>query len=509
MILDGWGHSEPSKYNAIALAHTPQWDHWWATAPHSLIQASGSAVGLPEAQMGNSEVGHMHIGAGRTIPQDLTRINEAIQSKAFKTNPVLWQLIESAKRENHCLHIMGLLSPGGVHSHQEHLFAFLELCHQHQFNQVRLHLFLDGRDTPPHSAKNSLKALDKVLKRNPVGKIASLTGRYFAMDRDQRWDRIQAAYNLLTAGKGAYAFASVEEALDQFYAQGTSDEFIPPTRIGADSRIEDGDSIFFFNFRSDRTRQLTTAFLDPTFNGFARTDYPKLSNFVSLTDYGTHLKQILPAFPPIRLENSFGEILAEKGFTQLRLAETEKYAHVTFFFNGGTEDVFPGEERILIPSPNVATYDLCPQMSAEKLTDALVEGILSGKQDVIICNYANADMVGHSGNLTATIQAIECLDQCLIRIGKAIEKAQGTLVITADHGNADCMFDPVVEQTHTAHTSSPVPFLLVDHRHPSRWEVTKKKGSLVDISPTLLMLLDIKKPEEMTGHSLVVEKQCG
>jgi 2,3-bisphosphoglycerate-independent phosphoglycerate mutase len=498
MILDGWGYNKNNEYNAIAQANTPQWDEWWQTCPHILVEASGLPVGLPDAQMGNSEVGHMHIGAGRVIEQDFTRINHSIESGAFYKNPVFLEVIQKLKSSGKAFHVMGLFSPGGVHSHEQHLFALLALCAQHNFHSVCLHLFLDGRDTPPQSALQSLERLNAELKKYPVATICSISGRYYAMDRDNRWERLEPVYDLLTLNQSDKHFADVETAIKTYYQNKLSDEFIPPTRIGSGTMIAEGDAILFFNFRADRARQLTAAFIDPNFNQFQRKATPHLSYFISMTQYDKNLPTI-QAFPPIPMNNTLGEVLAAHGFSQLRIAETEKYAHVTFFFNGGNENVFPGEERILIPSPKVATYDLQPEMSAPQLTDRLIEAINSHTYDVIICNYANADMVGHSGNFNATVRAIECLDQCMSRVWAALKKQGGKLLITADHGNAEEMFDETTHQAHTAHTSDPVPLVYVG----GNWHFMKDTGSLTDIAPTMLALLGIKPPAEMTGNQLL------
>lgn len=500
MILDGWGFRKDTEHNAIAAAKTPQWDEWWLTRPHILLEASGTQVGLPDEQMGNSEVGHMHIGAGRVINQDFTRINEAIAKGEFNQNPVFTNLIEDLKTSGKTLHVMGLLSPGGVHSHENHLFAFLALCAEHKFTQINLHLFLDGRDTPPQSALQSLEKLNQQLAKYPAITIGSITGRYFAMDRDQRWERLAPVYQLLTQAKSNYQFKTPEEAINTFYAEGKSDEFIPPTLIGKGKAIEDGDSVLFFNFRADRARQLTKAFIDESFNGFIRAKCPKLAHFVSMTHYAKNLATEV-AFPPLPLHNTLGEIIAANGLSQLRIAETEKYAHVTFFFNGGSEQVFPNEDRILISSPLVATYDLLPEMSAPELTRALVDAIHSEAYDVIICNYANADMVGHSGNFNATVKAIECLDSCMHEVWQALANTGGALLITADHGNAEAMYDEKTCQAHTAHTCQPVPLLYVG----GDWHFTRSKGSLIDVAPTMLALLGIDQPDEMTGSALLAE----
>jgi 2,3-bisphosphoglycerate-independent phosphoglycerate mutase len=498
MILDGWGYNKNNKHNAIAQANTPQWDEWWQTCPHILIEASGSGVGLPDGQMGNSEVGHMHIGAGRIIQQDFTRINQSIINNTFNKNPVFLDLIHQLKQTGNALHIMGLFSPGGVHSHEQHLFSLIELCAQKNLHQVYLHLFLDGRDTPPQSALNSLEALYAVLKKYPVATVCSITGRYYAMDRDNRWDRIEPVYTLLTQGESTHRFLDAQTAIKTYYEQGLSDEFIPPTLIGEGKTVSDGDALLFFNFRADRVRQLTKPFIDKSFNQFNRGVPPKLSYFVSMTQYDKNLATT-QAFPPIPLNNTLGEVLAAQNLKQLRIAETEKYAHVTFFFNGGNEHIFPHEERILIPSPKVATYNLQPEMSAPELTERLIEAINHQSHDVIICNYANADMVGHTGDFKATVRAIECLDQCMSKVWQALNKQKGTLLITADHGNAEEMFDETTDQAHTAHTTEPVPFVYVG----GNWHFTSTKGSLIDIAPTLLGLLGISPPKEMTGRQLL------
>lgn len=500
MILDGWGYSEENKHNAIAAAYTPQWDQWWASKPHMLLQASGTPVGLPNAQMGNSEVGHMHIGAGRLVRQDFTRINHAIETGEFQTNPIFKHTLDNLKKTGRTLHIMGLFSPGGVHSHEQHLYALLALCAKEQFSSVCLHLFLDGRDTPPQSVLSSLTLLKNQLVLNPVGVIASITGRYYAMDRDNRWERIEPVYNLLTQAESMHHFGDAEGAINFFYAQKVSDEFISPTAIGSPKPVVDGDAMLYFNFRADRARQLTAAFVDPEFKHFNRKKTPKLSAFISMTEYDNTLAtQVL--FPPTPLRNTLGEVIANHGLTQLRIAETEKYAHVTFFLNGGVERVFPNEDRLLIPSPKVATYDLKPEMSAPELTLALIDAIKSKRYDVIICNYANADMVGHSGNFTAAVHAVECLDKCMSQVGRAVAEQQGCLLITADHGNVEEMFDESTHQSHTAHTSEPVPLLFVGEQ----WHFTQNDGSLVDIAPTVLTLLGIKPPAEMTGHVLLAK----
>jgi 2,3-bisphosphoglycerate-independent phosphoglycerate mutase len=498
MILDGWGYCKENKHNAIAAAHTPQWDEWWEKRPHLLLEASGSAVGLPDKQMGNSEVGHMHIGAGRVIFQDFTRINDAIEQGDFASNPVFIDAINALKATNKTLHVMGLLSTGGVHSHETHLFAFLKLCAQLKFSNVCLHLFLDGRDTAPQSALESIARLEEQLKLYPVARICSMSGRYYAMDRDTRWQRIEPVYRLMAEGLSDYLFQTPTAAIHAFYQQAIFDEFIPPTQIGEPKPITDDDCIFFFNFRQDRARELTAAFITPDFNGFVRKRTPKLARFISMTSYGIHLPTD-NAFPPLVLKNTLGELLETNGLRQLRIAETEKYAHVTFFLNGGSEQVFAHEHRILIPSPSVATYDLQPEMSAKQLTDQLIKAIEDHAYDVIICNYANADMLGHTGNFSATVRAIECLDQAMHNVWEAIKQQGGQLLITADHGNAEIMFNEKTQQALTSHTNELVPFLYVG----DNYQLCASKGSLIDVAPTILRLLKINQPQEMTGTSLL------
>jgi 2,3-bisphosphoglycerate-independent phosphoglycerate mutase len=498
MILDGWGYNKHYKHNPIAQANTPQWDEWLKTCPHILLDASGLDVGLPDKQMGNSEVGHMHIGAGRIIQQDFTRINEHITNRKFNENPVFLKVIHQLKSTGTTLHLMGLLSPGGVHSHEQHLFALLALCAEQDFRQVALHLFLDGRDTPPQSALTSLLQLEAVLKKYPVATICSITGRYYAMDRDNRWERVEPVYNLLTQGDSPHHFSQANTAITTYYQQNISDEFIPPTLIGESKCVSDGDAILFFNFRADRARQLTRCFVEHPFNPFQRCILPKLAYFVSMTQYDKNLTTT-QAFPPISLNKTLGEVLSNQGLNQLRIAETEKYAHVTFFFNGGKETAFPQEERILIPSPKVATYDMQPEMSAPQLTERLIEAINSQNYEVIICNYANADMLGHTGDFKATLRAIECLDRCMHDVWHALSRQNGKLLITADHGNAEKLFDETTDQAHTAHTNEPVPLIYVG----GNWHFTSTKGSLIDVAPTLLGLLGIKPPPEMTGRQLL------
>lgn len=498
IILDGWGYREDAAFNAIKTAKTPQWDEWWETCPHILLEASGLGVGLPEGQMGNSEVGHMHIGAGRVIMQDFTRINAAIEHHEFANNTTFINLIEYSVQSGNALHIMGLLSDGGVHSHENHLFAFLNLSKHYPSLKINLHLFFDGRDTSPKRAGDSLVKLNEHVKSMPNTTISSICGRYYAMDRNANWQRLEPLYALLTESRCDYQFETVEDAINYFYQQHITDEFFPPTLIGKPVKINDADSVFFFNFRADRARQLTQAFIDESFNGFQRRIKPKLAQFVSMTHYADYLPTEA-AFKPLLLTNCLGDVLAKQGLSQLRLAETEKYAHVTFFFNGGKETQLPREDRVLIPSPTVATYDQQPEMSAPELTKTIVEAIGQQRYDLIVCNYANADMVGHTGNFLATVEAIEHLDTALHTIGAALAKLGGKMLITADHGNAESMFDESTHQAHTAHTSLPVPLLFVG----DGWHFNTTSGQLIDIAPTLLSLLSITPPSEMTGHALL------
>ena len=503
MILDGWGYSQNTEHNAIYAARTPQWDEWCEKQPQILLDASGSSVGLPNCQMGNSEVGHMHIGAGRVILQEYTAINHAISNGEFYKNTVFVNTLQNLSQTKHAIHVMGLLSDGGVHSHEQHLFAFLELCEQQNFHQVYLHLFLDGRDTAPQSA---ITSLNKLTQQFPNVTICSISGRYFAMDRDHRWQRVEPVYRMIVDGVSLHAYNDAIDAINDYYQQNITDEFIPPTSIGNPQPIQDGDAIFFFNFRSDRAQQLTESLTNNDFKGFTRSRYPKLSTFISMTPYGKQL-HTESAFAPKKITNTLGEVIAANNLRQLRIAETEKYAHVTFFFNGGSEQLFTNEDRIFVPSPKVETYDLCPTMSAELITKNLIEVIQKQAYDVIICNYANADMVGHTGNFNATIQAIEALDQAMHDVWQALSKVDGKLLITADHGNAECMFDNHTHQAHTAHTTQPVPLMYVSNESATeKWTFNTKHGNLIDIAPTILTLLGIKLPAEMTGKNLMKVK---
>ena len=501
LILDGFGCREDAPDNAITRANAPRWRAMLATCPHTTIDASELRVGLPEGQMGNSEVGHLNIGAGRVVYQDFTRIDVAIRDGQFARNAVLVDAVDAAHAGGATLHVLGLLSPGGVHSHERHIAAMVEMAASAGVPRVAVHAFLDGRDTPPRSAAASLAFIEEVCARHRGARVASVCGRYYAMDRDRRWERVAPAYALIVDGGAPHVAASGRAGLDAAYARGESDEFVQATAIadrgGRTARIEDGDVVVFMNFRADRARELTRALTDPAFAGFARARVPRLARFVCLTSYGDEFT--LPvAFPPQVVSNGFGEYLAQLHLHQLRIAETEKYAHVTYFFNGGNEAPYPGEDRILVPSPKVATYDLEPEMSAVEVTDRLVEAIAGGRYDAIVCNYANGDMVGHTGNFEAAKRAIETLDGCIGRVVDAARAAGGEVLITADHGNAERMHDDATGQAHTAHTLNVVPLVYV-----GRPATLVAGGALQDVAPTLLALMGLAKPREMTGHSLV------
>ncbi|WP_160152114.1 2,3-bisphosphoglycerate-independent phosphoglycerate mutase [Microbulbifer sp. ALW1] len=498
LILDGFGYSEHSEHNAIAAANTPVWDQIWANRPKSLIHTSGMAVGLPEGQMGNSEVGHMTLGAGRVVYQNFTRINKAIADGDFFTNPAYTAAVDKAIANNGAVHIMGLASEGGVHSHDDHIVAMATLAVQRGAKAVYIHAFTDGRDTAPRSAETPLARLTQVCDALGTARIASIAGRYFAMDRDQRWDRVQPVYDLITQGKAEHQASDALAGLAAAYARDENDEFVAPTRIGDAAPLQDGDAMIFMNFRPDRARQLTRAFTDANFDGFERAVTPKLADFVMTTEYAASIDASC-AFPPESLVNTLGEYLQNQNKTQLRIAETEKYAHVTFFFSGGREEPYNGEERILIKSPDVATYDLQPEMSAPEVTDKLVAAIESGKFDAIICNYANGDMVGHTGVFEAAVKAVEALDSCVDRVTKAALAAGGEVLITADHGNVEEMFDAGSGQVSTQHSTLPVPFVYVGERDISM----RDGGSLADVAPTMLALMGIPQPAEMTGEPLV------
>ncbi|MDO6822695.1 2,3-bisphosphoglycerate-independent phosphoglycerate mutase [Marinobacter sp. 1_MG-2023] len=502
IILDGWGHRDPADDNAISNAKTPFWDKLWQSRPKALINTSGMFVGLPQGQMGNSEVGHMNIGAGRVVYQSLTRIDKDLETGAFNENKVLCSAIDKAVSNGGAVHLMGLLSPGGVHCHEDHVLAAAELAASRGAKEVYVHAFLDGRDMPPRSARPSLEKAAAKLESLGVGRVASIVGRYFAMDRDNRWDRVESAYNLMTLGDSEFTATDPIAGLEQAYERGENDEFVKPTRIRnpgePEATINDGDAVLFMNFRADRAREMTRAFVDESFDGFDRRKHPQLADFVMLTEYAADIKTSC-AYPPEQLVNGLGEYVAGLGKTQLRISETEKYAHVTFFFNGGLETPFAGEDRILVPSPKVATYDLQPEMSAPEVTDKLVEAIKSGKYDLVVCNYANGDMVGHTGKLDAAVKAAECLDECVRRVVEALDEVGGEALITADHGNCEQMADPDSGQAHTAHTIGPVPLVYTGNRNVS----LKQDGSLSDVAPSLLTLMGLEQPKEMTGHSLV------
>ena len=502
IILDGWGQSQTSTSNAIAVANTPTWDGLLADHCHTLVGTSGADVGLPDGQMGNSEVGHMNIGAGRVVYQNYTRIGKAIVDGDFQTNPVLLSAIDKAVANEGTVHVCGLLSDGGVHSHQDHLFATCRLAHQRGATKIVVHAWLDGRDTAPSSAQVYIQALMDALE--PInGRIGSLCGRYFAMDRDQRWERVESAYRAMRYGEAEHECLSALSALQEAYLNNATDEFVPATVIldaqGQSAKVEDGDTMICVNFRPDRSRQITRAFVDHEFDSFDRGEPLDLAEFVMMTEYSAAIDTAC-AFPPTQVKNDLGDIMAQHGKTQLRIAETEKYAHVTFFFSGGQEALYEGESRELIPSPNVATYDLQPEMSAPELTDKLVAAIESGAYDLIVCNFANADMVGHTGKFDAAVKAVEAVDTCLLRIVHALEKVGGEALITADHGNVELMTNPNTGQPHTAHTSWPVPLVYVSHRSAN---AKLSAGVLADLAPTMLHLMNLEQPQEMTGCNLV------
>ena len=497
VVLDGWGVSSGSDDDAIHRARTPTWDRLWAHAPRTTLSASGTSVGLPRGQMGNSEVGHMNLGAGRTVYQDLTRIDRAIADGSFADNPVVNAAAETAVEHGSTLHVFGLLSPGGVHSHEDHLAAFVELS-LGRGAKTRLHAFLDGRDVPPKSAMATLASFEK---RFP-GLVASITGRYFGMDRDARWERTERAYRLVATGDAPHRSETPTQALEAAYARGETDEFVQPTAIrAADApplRIEDGDAGMFMNFRADRARQLVCALTADEFDEFSRPAKPAFASFATLTRYADDI-ELPAAFAPVDLTDTVGECWAAAGLSQLRIAETEKYAHVTYFFSGGREQPFPGEDRILVPSPKVATYDLTPAMSAREVTDRLVDAIDGGGYDAIVCNFANGDMVGHTGIFDAAVAAVEVIDECLARILEAIRRTSSQCLVTADHGNVERLLDRDTNQPHTAHTSEPVPLVYAGPRNVRFVD----GGTLADIAPTLLVLMDQPCPVAMTGRSLV------
>ncbi|MHB9094190.1 MAG: 2,3-bisphosphoglycerate-independent phosphoglycerate mutase [Eubacteriales bacterium] len=506
MILDGWGISRETEGNAVAQANTPYYDSLLDTYPHTLLGASGEDVGLPEGQMGNSEVGHLNIGAGRIVYQELTRISKSIREGDFFENETLLEAINNARDKDTSLHLIGLLSDGGVHSHITHLYALLDLAKRQGLKKVFVHALLDGRDVPPANAREYIDALENKFEELGIGAVATVMGRYYAMDRDKRWDRVERAYNAMAFGEGLKA-ALASGAVARSYEAGKTDEFVEPTVIIKESgeplaAVKDGDSVIFYNFRPDRAREITRAFVDEDFSGFERKQgFPKVY-YVCMTQYDKTINTPA-AFKPQVLVNTLGEYLSKRGLIQLRIAETEKYAHVTFFFNGGVEPPNEGEERILIPSPKVATYDQKPDMSAYGVTEAVLKEIAAEKFDVIILNFANPDMVGHTGVMEAAVKAVETIDDCMTRIVEAVKGRQGIVLITADHGNAEQMIDHKTGQPHTAHTTNPVPFIYVDEMSK---DAVLHPGRLEDIAPTMLKLLDLEIPAEMTGKSLIKEK---
>ena len=504
MILDGFGDNKNKDGNAIKLANTPNIDKLMKKYPNTDIFTSGLHVGLPEGQMGNSEVGHTNIGAGRIVYQELTRITKSIEDGDFFSYPEFIAAIENCKKYNSKLHILGLVSDGGVHSHNRHLYGLLEMAKRRDFEGVYVHCFLDGRDTPPASAETYVAEVQEKMKETGVGKIASLSGRFYAMDRDKRWQRVQKCYDALVNGEGEKAGDPIK-AIEDSYQKEVFDEFVVPTVMcnGNEpvAKIEENDSVIFFNFRPDRAREITRALVDPEFDGF---ETKKMNlYYVCFTSYDETMPNVHIAFKKEPLKNTFGEVVSEAGLTQLRIAETEKYAHVTFFFNGGEEKQYPGEDRILVPSPKVETYDMKPEMSAYEVTDKVCEALENDKYDVVILNFANTDMVGHTGSLQAAIKAVEAVDECVGKVVKIIEEKQGNLLITADHGNAEQMIDYKTGEPHTAHTTNPVPIILVTANKEYK---LKENGKLADLAPTMIDLMGIKQPEEMTGESLLIRE---
>ena len=500
MILDGFGDNPNQEGNAVKLANTPNIDKLMKKYPCTKIAASGLAVGLPEGQMGNSEVGHTNIGAGRIVYQELTRITKSIEDGDFFTNEEFVAAIENCQKNHSKLHILGLVSDGGVHSHNRHLYGLLEMAKRRDFEDVYVHCFLDGRDTPPASAENYIQELEEKMKEKGVGKIATISGRFYAMDRDKRWNRIQKAYEAMVNGEGLKSGSSIN-AIESSYQKEVFDEFVEPTVITNGDRavatIEDGDSVIFFNFRPDRARQITRTLVDPEFKEF-KTKKMNLY-FVCFTSYDETMPNVHIAFKKEPIKNTLGEVVSKNGGKQLRIAETEKYAHVTFFFNGGEEKQYEGEDRILVPSPKVETYDMKPEMSAYEVTEKVIEAINAKKYNCIILNFANPDMVGHTGSLSAAIKAVETVDECIQKIIDAILPQKANLIITADHGNAEQMIDYKTGEPHTAHTTNLVPLVLISEKE----NVKLKEGKLADIAPTMLELMGIRKPEEMTGESLI------
>lgn len=502
-ILDGWGINEREEANAAKLANTPNLDAIFKQYPNNIMHTSGLNVGLPDGQMGNSEVGHTNIGAGRIVYQDLVKISKDIQDGVFFENEAFKKAIQNCKEHDSSMHLYGLLSDGGVHSHNTHLYGLLELCKREGLEKVYVHCFMDGRDTPPTSGEGYIVELEEKMKEIGVGKIASVSGRYYAMDRDTNWDRVKLAYDALTLGKGFTAKSAVD-AIEESYQREEFDEFVKPTVImdgeNPVATIKPHDSIIMYNFRSDRAREITRAFVDDDFVGFEREKIPV--TYVCMTEYAATIQNVELAYKPEKLVNTLGEYVSKQGLKQLRIAETEKYAHVTFFFNGGEEVKYPGEDRILVASPKVATYDLQPEMSAYEVTDKLVDAIKKQEYDMIILNYANGDMVGHTGILEAAIKAVETIDECIGRVVEEVKRVGGTIFITADHGNCEQMIDYETGDPHTAHTTNPVPFIGVGLPEGTKL----KEGRLADIAPTMLDAMGLPKPEEMTGESLLTRE---
>jgi 2,3-bisphosphoglycerate-independent phosphoglycerate mutase len=503
VVLDGWGHrAGQAADDAIRAARKPVLDALEAQAPRALLQASELHVGLPAGQMGNSEVGHVNLGAGRVVMQELPRIDQAVADGSLAREPALQRFLARVREAGGRVHLMGLLSPGGVHSHQDHVAALAAAAHAAGL-EVVVHAFLDGRDTPPRSAPGFLREFEARIAGK--ARLGSLCGRFYAMDRDKRWERVERAYDLLVDATGDRA-ASWREAVEAAHARGEGDEFVAPVALPGHDGMRDGDGVLMANFRADRAREILSALLDPAFDGFARRRVVRVSAALGMVEYSSGLARLMEAvYPPEGLASTMGEVVARAGLSQLRIAETEKYAHVTFFFNGGEERSFPGEERVLVPSPRVATYDLQPEMSAPEVTDRLVEAIRAGRHDFILVNYANTDMVGHTGDFDAARRAVEAVDACLGRVVEAVRAAGGAMLVTADHGNAETMVDPGTGQPHTAHTLNPVPVMLVEAARPGRnAAIALRDGRLADVAPTLLELLGIDKPPEMTGSSLIV-----
>ena len=506
VIMDGYGITAPGPGNAVINAPTPTLDELFATCPNTTLSASGEDVGLPDGQMGNSEVGHTNIGAGRVVYQDLPRITREISLGSFFENEVLLSAMKSSSEKGSALHLLGLVSPGGVHSHSNHLYGLLELAKREKLDKVYVHCFMDGRDVPPDSGKGFIEDLVKKCEEIGVGKIATIMGRFYAMDRDNRWDRVEQAYNAMVYGVGVAppqmgGQSGAVAAMQESYDNSVFDEFVKPVICEESGTIKSGDSVIFFNFRPDRAREITRAFVDEDFSGFERKTGRIPLTYVCMTQYDETIEGVSVAYPPDFPKQTFGEIISRKGLRQLRIAETEKYAHVTFFYNGGVEKPFENEKRILIPSPKeFPTYDLIPEMSAFKVADAVCKEILNGEQDVIICNFANCDMVGHTGIYDAAFQAVKTVDECIGMVKAAVQQMGGLLVITADHGNAETMLAKDGVSHHTAHTTNPVPFIIFGA------DVTLKSGRLADISPTLFELLGVEKPKVMTGESLIVSK---